>query len=389
MRQPPSIRKSVDVELPLARCAGSSRAATAPARRAVAGAVLAAIAGCATHDASLTQQFRVEPVLSVSNAVQSAEASHAYCTLGRYFDDLHEWGRAVDAYRQAVAADPRNVEALGALGVAQAQGRHFAEAEATLRQAVALAPERTRIRNNLGYVLLLEGRPQDALAQLKLAVSQDGGSAIAQANLREAMLRSGVQPDVAVLAAAPPAAAPADTPAPMQEASAAAAPPLDASPLAVTSTPPEQLGATTTAPPPSPIATAVATPSPATDAVTLDVLQGLRLEVSNGNGMNGMAAHVGQWLAARGMPTPHLTNQQPYVQRQTVVQFRAGHEDAARRLASLLPANAQTASQASPELRSDVRVVLGRDWMQIAQCLTRASCRTPATTAAATVVAQR
>jgi hypothetical protein len=116
------------------------------------------------------------------------------------------------------------------------------------------------------------------------------------------------------------------------------------------------------------------------------------LEVSNGNGIAGMAARVGSWLAARGMPTPRLTNQQPYAQRQTVIQFRAGHEEAARRLASLLPAGARTAPQASPELRSDIRVVLGRDWTQVARCLTRASCQpaAPGTTPeVAAVVAQR
>jgi Tfp pilus assembly protein PilF len=426
MRQPPRISKSVDVELPLAPCASSLRAANwrprpIPnrggkfARRAVAGAILVAAAGCATHDANPSQQFRIEPVFSVSHSVQSAESSQAYYTLGQYFDNLHEWGRAVEAYRQAVAADTRNIEALNALGVALAQGRHFAEAEATLRQAVALAPERTHIRNNLGYVLLLEGRPQDAMSQLKLAVSQDGTSAIALANLRDAMVRSGARPgtaDAAVVALAAssekaasaasagaadaaanpvPApgddtrtAAPVDTPAPIRQPSVE-----PASAIAAESA--QQRGdmaAAATALPPS-------TVSLATDAGTSNVLQSARLEVSNGNGMNGMAAHVGLWLAARGVPTQRLTNQQPYAQRQTVIQYRSGHEDAARHLATLLPASAQTASQASPDLRSDVRVVLGRDWSQIADCLARTSCQPTATAAAGTaatavtVIAQR
>src|ERR1700756_4958594 len=138
MRLPP-IRYGVDIELPLAPCNGAptgTRAECRFARRAVAGAVLVAAAGCATHDADLSRQFRIEPVYSVSHAVQSTASSQAYYTLGKYFDEMHEWGRAVDAYRQAVAADTANVEAVNALGVALAQGRHFAEAEATLRRAV-------------------------------------------------------------------------------------------------------------------------------------------------------------------------------------------------------------------------------------------------------------
>ncbi len=409
MRQPPRILKSVDIELPLAPCAASTSEATghprpAPcrggrfARKAVAGAILAAAAGCATQDANPGRQFRIEPVFSVSPSPESAASSLAYCKLGKYFDDLHEWGRAIDAYRQAVSADTHNVEALDALGVALAQGRRFAEAEATLRQAVGLAPERARIRNNLGYVLLLEGRPEDAMAQLKVAVSQDGTSAVALANLRDAMARSGVQPGaadatIAMLAAAAEAAKPArapggdtrtdmpvDTPAPVRQAPVAPAPTV-----AEASTQPRgevaAVDPSASVRPPA-AATPPATASLATGASAYDVLRNSRLEVSNGNGMHGMAAHVGLWLAARGAPTPRLTNQQPYAQRQTVIQFRSGHEDAARRLASLLPAGAQTAPQASPDLRSDVRVVLGRDWSQIAECLARTSCP-PASEAAA------
>jgi Tfp pilus assembly protein PilF len=427
MRQPPRICKNVDLELPLVPCAGSLRTATvrprpAPnpggrfARKAVAGAILVAAAGCATHDANPTRQFRIEPVLRVSQSAQSAASSQAYFTLGRYFDNLHEWGRAVDAYRQAVAADTQNIEALNALGVVLAQERRFGEAEATLRHAVDLAPDRSHIRNNLGYVLLLEGRPQDAMSQLEVAVAKDGTSAIAQANLRDAMARSGARSGAAgaavvALAAAGEKPAPAPAPTTSADAADAAANPVRApdgdartAPLADTpapsvaavstiapeSAPPQRVGATAGAAAPTAAATVIATataaptsaPSPAPDAGAANVLQSSRLEVSNGNGMNGMAAHVGLWLAARGVPTQRLTNQQPYAQRQTVIQFRSGHEDAARRLASLLPASAQTASQASPDLRSDVRVVLGRDWVQMADCLARRSCQ-PVTTASA------
>jgi Tfp pilus assembly protein PilF len=390
MRQPPRILKSVDIELPLARPACAPRAATARprpapgrggsfARKAVAGAILVAAAGCATQDASPARQFRIEPVFSVSPSPESAASSQAYYKLGKYFDDLHEWGRAIDAYRQAVSADTRSVEAVNALGVALAQARRFAEAEATLRQAVVLAPEHAHVRNNLGYVLLLEGRPQDAMAQLKLAVSRDATSAVAVANLRDAMARSGVQAgaaDAIVATLAADGAKPTATTFAGAAPADGAAKPVQAPAGDTRSDVPVDTLAPTrqdSAAPAAPLATG---------AGADDVLRSSRLEVSNGNGMHGMAARVGLWLAARGVPAPRLTNQQPYAQRQTVIQFRSGHEDAARRLASLLPAGAQTAPRASPDLRSDVRVVLGRDWLQIADCLARTSCQ-PASTATA------
>jgi tetratricopeptide (TPR) repeat protein len=379
---PTPIRYGVDIELPLAPCkgipgAGGARARCRFARKAVAGAMLVGAAGCATHDADLSRQFRIEPVYSVSHATQSTASSQAYYTLGKYFDEMHEWGRAVDAYRQAVAADTANAEAVNALGVALAQGRHFAEAEATLRRAVDLAPERIHIRNNLGYLLLVEGRPQDAAAQLKVAVSQDPGNAIARANLRNAMAQGGstqasetvrqAQPEPAVAVGAS-AVADART-VPVSPPTTAA--PMAATPMAATAA---NASAEATATPVSMSMTP--TPPEPPEAGTLVALRIARLEVSNGNGVNGMAAQLGLWLAARGVATQRLTNQQPYDQRRTVIQFRSGQEQAARRLASVLPASAQTAARASPGLASDVRVVLGQDWRSMADCLAHGSCRT-------------
>jgi len=365
MRLPP-IRYGVDIELPLAPCNGvpaarDTRLAGRFARSAVAAAALAAAAGCATHDAELSRQFRIEPVYSVSNAPQSTASSQAYFTLGKYFDEMHEWGRAVDAYRQAVAADTANVEAVNALGVALAQGRHFTEAEATLRRAVDLAPERIHIRNNLGYLLLVEGRPQDAAAQLKVAVSQDPGNAIALANLRNATAQMGIAD----------AAAPAPVPSQVTQARTAA-PEMTAAQTIATGT---ATAAATAMPTPAPMAVAPAAALPP-ETGTPAALRIARLEVSNGNGVNGMAAQLGLWLAARGVATQRLTNQQPYDQRWTVIQFRSGQDEAARRLASLLPASAQTAARPSPGLVSDVRVVLGQDWRSVADCLAHSSCRT-------------
>jgi tetratricopeptide (TPR) repeat protein len=385
MRLPP-IRYGVDIELPLAPCNGAPGRdrGFGPecrfVRRAVAGAVLVAAAGCATHDADLSRQFRIEPVYSVSHAVRSTASSQAYYTLGKYFDDMHEWGRAVDAYRQAVAADTANVEAVNALGVALAQGRHFGEAEATLRHAVDLAPERIHIRNNLGYLLLVEGRPQDAAAQLKVAVALDPGNGIALANLRNAMAQMGIAGGTEIATGPRPARdaavggsvvadAGADTAAPAPVSNPVAATPTAATEIAA----PPTIATTAAIPTPAPVAMAPAALPP--DAGTPGALRIARLEVSNGNGVNGMAAQLGLWLAAHGVATQRLTNQQPYDQRRTVIQFRSGQDEAARRLASLLPASAQTAARPSPGLASDVRVVLGQDWRSVADCLAHSSCR--------------
>ena len=153
-------------------------------RGAVASAVLVAAAGCAMLEPGGNRPWKVEPVFNVSHSGQSSQGHYA---LGQYFDGSKAWDKAIDAYRKAIAADATNVDAYDALGVALAQSGRLADSEITLRQAVALAPERLRTRNNLGYVLLLSGKPDEAVLVLRSVVDQDHGNAIATANLSNAM----------------------------------------------------------------------------------------------------------------------------------------------------------------------------------------------------------
>jgi hypothetical protein len=93
----------------------------------------------------------------------------------------------------------------------------------------------------------------------------------------------------------------------------------------------------------------------------------VRLEIANGNGTPGAAAHLRRWLAGQGLATQRLSNRKPYVQPTTVIEYRDGHEAQARRLANLLPA--QVFIQPAASLRTDLRVVLGHDWQRMAACL--------------------
>jgi hypothetical protein len=365
------------------------------ARGAVASAVLIAAAGCATVDPGGKKAWTVEPVFSVTHSGQS---SQAYYALGQYFDGSMAWAKAIDAYRKAIAADARNVEAYGALGVALAQAGRFAQAETTLRQAVALAPDLLRVRNNLGYVLLLAGKPDEAVVVLKAVVDQDGGNAIAAANLNNAMARSN---GAIVASSAPP-------PAPVVAAPAVATPVVAAAPAHVEPAAPsmnlrvgyaptvaaleERVARVAIADLPAPasatsaISATPALPSPSAQIVVTaaqDVPPASRVEVSNGNGVTGMAARVGRWLATQGVATERLTNRQPFAQRHTIVQYRAGREDVALQVARLLPVSARAEPQPTAGLHSDVRVVLGHDWVQVAACLERNTCRPASVTLAA------
>ena len=366
-------------------------------RYGVAAATLFAIAGCASTDRPATRAWKVEPVLSVTHAMASSEG---YYRMGRYYDGMGQWSNAVDAYRRAVGADPRHVDAHNALGVALAQGGSYGDAEAVLRHALALAPKRADVRSNLGYVLMLAGRPEAAVTELRAALELDRDNPVALGNLREASARAGgvKSPDAIAAVVQPPANtaravaqdAPREAAMHVNDRPTVASLQPEAMPVQPGS-PSLQAGFTATqsdSTPARPEASGVqssgvpASPAAAPSAQTAARVDAL-LEVSNGNGVSGMGARLRDWLAHQGVRTSRLSNQRPFAQEHTAIQYRAGHAESAQRVADALPAALRAVPALVPALRSDVRVVLGRDWVRSAACLERDTCGPTQTTTVA------
>jgi hypothetical protein len=136
-------------------------------------------------------------------------------------------------------------------------------------------------------------------------------------------------------------------------------------------------GLQTREPAPIPVAVRATLPGPRVSAASVPLTA--RLEVSNGNGVPGIASRLRSWLGNQGVATTRLTNAPVFAQRETVVHFRRGHEESARRVAETLPAPVTTLERDNLNLRVDVRVVLGRDWMQSAACIDKGTCRVPST----------
>lgn len=81
----------------------------------------------------------------------------------------------------ALQADARDYRALNLLGVSlDMQGRH-AEAQATYRRGIEMAPDYVPLRSNYGLSLAITGPPQEAIAQLVPIA----GSARADARVRQ------------------------------------------------------------------------------------------------------------------------------------------------------------------------------------------------------------
>ncbi|MBB3281984.1 LytR C-terminal domain-containing protein [Mitsuaria sp. BK037] len=366
----------VDVELDLdpAICLGAAPAALPPRtrpgrgraaglRRAVAlgqAASALTLAGCALWPpAAPPRAYQVAPVYRVDDTPQAVQA---YLAAGRYFEGSRDWPRAAQSYRKATERDASSEAAWDGLGRTLASAGRLDEAEAALRQAVALAPKRARAHNNLAYVLLLKDQPAPALAALDEALALDPTHAMARANRDEAMTRlAATRPETATTASASASATTATAPTTTTTTTAIVMPPpaLDTAPIP----------ALDTAPIP---ATRLPTTELATIAAAASLGQALsppdgcappkRLEVSNGMGATGMAARVEGWLSQRGLPRARLTNQPAYDVVRTRVDYAAGQAAAARCVALALPAGVTTALSERAGLRGDVRLVLGRDW---------------------------
>jgi tetratricopeptide (TPR) repeat protein len=339
-------------------------------RGALAVAVMLALAGCATSASPENAlAWKVEPVLDVKHGAQS---SSAYYTLGRYHDGSQSWDKASDAYRKAIAADERNVEAYNALGVALARSHRLEDAEAALRKAVGIAPRSAHVRSNLGFVLLLANRPLDAVSELQTALTLDRDNVTAHAHLLEALTK--LEPRLVSSTAE--VSAPASIAAEVPEALGPVALPRAAELQVIDSpTVPAFPGPAMDTPEP---ATPPSVPAPKTAPAKMSI----RLELSNGNGIGGAAARLKQWLTAEGLPVERLTNQRPFDQQHTLIQYRAGHQEAALRVAKALHMSTQLSDSPSTGLKSDVRVVLGHDLARTTACLEHKACERPATFAA-------
>ena len=350
----------VDVELDLdpAICLGAAPAALPPRtrpgrgraaglRRAVAlgqAASALTLAGCALWPpAAPPRAYQVAPVYRVDDTPQAVQA---YLAAGRYFEGSRDWPRAAQSYRKATERDASSEAAWDGLGRTLASAGRLDEAEAALRQAVALAPKRARAHNNLAYVLLLKDQPAPALAALDEALALDPTHAMARANRDEAMTRlAATRPETttatatAIVMSPPPALDTAPIPA------------LDTAPIPATRLPTTELATIAAA---ASLGQALSPPDGCAPPK--------RLEVSNGMGATGMAARVEGWLSQRGLPRARLTNQPAYDVVRTRVDYAAGQAAAARCVALALPAGVTTALSERAGLRGDVRLVVGRDW---------------------------
>lgn len=316
----------------------------------VSAALLAV--GCASlleHEAPAPE---LKPVQAVKNSIEESAALYA---IGRSHHGQMRYDEAIAAYQQLLEQDPNHAEARNALGVIYASQGRMAKAIAAIDQAIRSAPQASHLRNNLGYAYILQGRYTEAEAELVRATALDPDNARAAENLGLARSRLTSFDDGPTASAPPPPAADASM--------AAESPPS-------VSTRSTQGGAQLVvvgpnvyelrfAPPP--LAHGGVRPAEHPGAAENAPGDSLSLEVSNGNGITGFARKTSDYLQEQGYRAARLTNQRPFNQAATEIQYRGGFQLQAQELKAALAGKPIILESSQLRAGVEIRVVLGRD----------------------------
>ena len=268
--------------------------------------------------ASISQERKV-----VNQATDSSADYRPRLEMARAAFSSGHYGISIDHLNAELAQRPTSVAALNGLGASYDRLGRYDVALNYYFQALELDPVSSITLANIGYSYLLQQQLEDAVAVLQLALQYDATNENAATKLLTA------QDNI----------------------------------LTITT---RTLALQSAEPPTSPVPMANENPTVQPEPL-LDV--SLRLEVSNGNGVNGMAGRLRNYLIDRGLQTPQravrLTNADSFAHAQSLLFFRTGHREAAEDLLAVLPLQSIALQETDQLLDSiDMRLLIGRDFLE-------------------------
>ena len=295
------------------------------------------------------QELAMQAVLRVRHS--SDQTAMTYYQLGKYHQEHGNLELAVTAYTHSIALDSRQLEPRNALAAVLAGQGRLDEAKSVLLQLVTDYPLVAHPFNNLGYVYFMQGNYSAAVTTLQHALEIDPGYERARNNLdsAQASVASHAGP-ASALAAVPDASSSTLVP-PLRSEEAQIAPlvsELKREGVTAPDIPVQHAGQALVATAPSTAASAVLTRSP-------------RVEIANGNGVIGMAKRARQMLGLSGIAVSRLTNDRPYTQQFTKIQYRIAFLREAIALQAALKGHAVMVLENKLSPGSDVRLLLGKD----------------------------
>lgn len=285
--------------------------------------------------------LKIESTMKVSGA--SGNAASMY-QLGRYYQGQNRFEQALMAYQKSLAADPQYAESHNGIGVIYSRQGQYDAAIAAFNQALVLAPNADHIHNNLGYAEYLQGHYEAAVVAFNQAIAINPGNQRAVKNLALAREKTGQAPQPVFASGNVEAAATKTAP--------DAAQPGELVPVTHSQLEVKQLAPA--------VFELKRTEAPAVER-TPGRLQVGRIEVSNGNGVTGMARRVGQFLKQEGYASARLTNHKPFDVENTQVHYRAGYLDEAKALQAKIPGQPEIIQRDDLRVGINLRVVLGKD----------------------------
>lgn len=325
-----------------------------------------ALNGCAfmQKDTSMAD-IEIKPVMNIKHANGSPKIMYL---LGRYYQGKIDYQRAIAAYERALEEKPDYVEVHNGLGVIYSiQGRHELSLQ-HFHKAIEISPMETYLYNNLGYAYLTQGNEVEAVRLLEKALLLDPENERARLNLAIAHERIGLTDKTASLQVAP-ANPPSPEISPITHETAHA----DFKELNNDESTLNDKAESQLIPIPrqahehktrksEPLVTVFSEQvSQPQDFKSLDN-KDIRIEVSNGNGITGMARQVSVFFQQYGLAGARLTNHQTYSQYQTEIYYQSGNYQQAYQINQLLPKQAKLVE--SKTLRNDiqVKILLGQDY---------------------------
>lgn len=340
---------------------------------------LSVLIGCSSFYSSKEYSaLHIKPVMNVQHADTSAENLYH---LGRYHHRRTSYANAIAAYQKALAINPDYVEAHNGLGVIYSTQGQYALALEHFKKAIELTPAATYLYNNLGYVHLLQGQNSEAVMSFEEALRYDPHNQKASRNLATAHKRMGRVEGIAIFSPAtknPEEITPLLPQIPTAQKASQQPQLVQVAPNVYEFTSDHEK------PQRAPIAAPVAEPitaSPTLTSIHLTPInhernEGIestvsdnsvsagpakRIEVSNGNGVTGMARDIATYLKQFGFDNARLTNHQTFQQAQTEIHYHPSAQTLAERINQLMPSQVRITE--TTELREDVhlKILLGKD----------------------------
>lgn len=322
--------------------------------RWILGSVLVLAACTSIQKDTTIGGVEIKPVTRVNHASGSPRIMYL---LGRYHQGKLDYQKAIAAYEKALAVRPDYVEVHNGLGVIYSmQGKHELSLQ-HFHKAIELAPQETYLYNNLGYAHLIWGNFAEAIQSLNKAVSLDPENKRAHWNLAIAQERNRSDNKVVV----------ASQPNPDSSSS------LVSQELSKTDNDEEGDHITHFRENANSQLASVIAPKDDLDAhdknSRLPDNKNIRLEVSNGNGISGMAKQISVFLQQRGVASVRLTNHLTYNQNKTEIYYRSENYHQAYQINQMLPVPVKLVE--SDQLRHDIqiKILLGQDFSREAAYL--------------------